>query len=134
MVWLVNFVLSIALIELLLFVFEIRQNYTIIVLKVMWRKQTSVISQLFTCQHKINKSNAKVTTHYQIICLYSKNFSFYVFIPNKFCSFFRNILNTKTIKINKQSNVCLHLHIHQGLLRMPQPLFFYVNYFLKKHH
>ena len=24
----------------------------------------------------------------------------------------------------KQSNVCLHLHIHQGLLRMPHPLFF----------
>ena len=24
----------------------------------------------------------------------------------------------------KQSNVCLHLHIHQGLLRIPHPLFF----------
>ena len=24
----------------------------------------------------------------------------------------------------KQSNVCLHLHIHLGLLRMPHPLFF----------
>ena len=34
----------------------------------------------------------------------------------------------------KQSNVCLHLHIHQGLLRMPHPLFFKADYFLNKHH
>ena len=34
----------------------------------------------------------------------------------------------------KQSNVCLHLHIHQVLLRIPHPLFFKADYFLKKHH
>ena len=34
----------------------------------------------------------------------------------------------------KQFNVCLHLHTHQGLLRMPHPLFFKANYSLKKRH
>ena len=33
----------------------------------------------------------------------------------------------------KQSNMCLHPHIHQGLLCMPHLLLFYGNYFLKKH-
>ena len=48
----------------------------------------------FTCKHKINESNAKVTAHYWIVW-------FYVFIPNKFFIFFRNMFNTKTIEINK---------------------------------
>ena len=34
----------------------------------------------------------------------------------------------------KQSNVCLYLHIHQGLLRMPHPLFLTEDCFLKKRH
>ena len=34
----------------------------------------------------------------------------------------------------KQSNVCLHLHIHQGLLRMSHTLIILGNYFFKKHH
>ena len=33
-----KFVLSIAWIELLLFIFEMRQNYIIVFLKIMWRK------------------------------------------------------------------------------------------------
>ena len=105
----------------------------------MWRKQICIISQFFTCKHKINKSYAKVPTHYWIVFLYSKNISFYVFISDKFFNFFRNIFNTKTIKINnvifckiKQSNVCLHLHFHQDLLYMPHPLLFLAKLFLKK--
>ena len=57
------------------------------------------------------------------------------FITNKFFNFFRNMFNTKTIDINnlnfcckiKQSNTCLHLHIYQGLLRMPH--FFFIYFF-----
>ena len=86
----VKFVLSI----------EITQNYIIIFLKIMWRKETSGISQFFTRKHKINESNAKIPTHYWIVCLYSKNVSYYVFIPNKFFNFFRNMFNTETIEIN----------------------------------
>ena len=71
----------------------------------------------------MNESNAKVPTHYCIVCLYSKNVSFDVFIPEKFFNFFRNILCTKTIKVNnftpvtKQSNsmctyVCIFIKIY----------------------
>ena len=42
------------------FFFEITQNYTVILFKVIGRKQTSKISQFFTRKHKINESNVKV--------------------------------------------------------------------------
>ena len=45
-------VLSMNSIELLLFIFEIRQNYIIIFLKIIWRKKASIISQFFTRKHK----------------------------------------------------------------------------------
>ena len=91
--------------------------------KVIRRKQTSKISQFFTCKHKINESNAKLPTHYWIVCLYSKNVSFSVFIPNKLFNLFRNMFNTKTIEINnfisftKQSNpmrtyVCILIKVY----------------------
>ena len=34
------------------------------------------------------------------MCLYSKYITFYITITNKFINFFRNMFNTKTIKIN----------------------------------
>ena len=100
------------------FIFEITQNYTIIFFKVIRRKQTSKISQFFTCKHKINESNAKVPTHYEIICSYSENVRYYVFIPDRLFDLFRNIFNTITIEINdllfvkKQSNaVCASIFV-----------------------
>ena len=115
-----KFVLSI---ELNSFIFEIIRNYIAILFKVMRRKQTSKISQFFTCEHKINKSNAKITTHYWIDYLHSKNVCFYVFISNKIFNFFRNMFGTKTIEINdfisftKQSNpmcnyVCILIKVY----------------------
>ena len=49
LVWLVKFVLSIASIEFLSLIFEIRQNYIIVFLKIMWWKRVCIISQFFTC-------------------------------------------------------------------------------------
>ena len=104
--------------ELHPFIFEITQNYAVTFFKSRRRKQTSKIGQFFTCKHKMNESNAKVHTHYCIVCLYSKNVSFDVFIPEKFFNFFRNMLCTKTIKVNnftpvtKQSNsMCTYVYI-----------------------
>ena len=107
-------------------IFEISQNYKAILFKIIRRKQISKISQFFACKHKINESNAKIPTHYWIVCLHSKNVIYYVFIPNKFFNFFRKLKNKQFHFSNKikQSNACQHLHIHQGLLRMPRPLFF----------
>ena len=68
-------------------------NYSIIFLKVIRREQACKISQTFSCKHVANKSNA-------IVCLYSKYVCFDVFMPNKFFDFFRNMFNTKTIKVN----------------------------------
>ena len=36
---------------------------------------------------------------------YSKNINYYIFIPDKFFSLFRNMLNTKTIEINNFTSV-----------------------------
>ena len=93
-VWSDNFVLSISCI------FKIRKNYLIILIKIMRRKQICKINQFFTCKHEINASYAKVPTHYWIVCLYSNNIGFYIFISNKFFNFFRNIFNTAAIEIN----------------------------------
>ena len=81
-------------------IFKIRENYLIILMKIMRRKQSSTINQCFSCKNKIKESYAKVTTHYWIICLYTINACFYVFITNKLFNIFRNMLNTKAIKIN----------------------------------
>ena len=116
-VWLVKFVLSISM-ELHSFSFKITHNYAVIFFKVIRRKQDCKISQFFTCKHKINESNAKVAAYYWIVCLYLKNVWHDLFMPDKFYNFFRNILNTKTIKINdllfvtKENNtVCTNICI-----------------------
>ena len=98
-VWSVKFVLSISMV-LYSFIFEITHKYTVTLFKVIRRKQTSKISQFFPCNHKINESSAKVTTHDWIVCLYSKNVSFYAFMSDKLFNFFRNIFNITTIEIN----------------------------------
>ena len=115
LVWTVKFVLSI------LFIFEIAQNYTVIFFEVIKRKHACKINHLLPA-NKIKKSDAKVSTHYWIVWLYSKSVSCYVFISDKFFNFFWNMLHTKTIEINclyfykiKQSFPYKHLYIHQGL-------------------
>ena len=59
-------------IELPSFIFIIFQNSTVIFLKSIRRKETSIINQSITCKHKINESNAKVSMHYWIVWLHSK--------------------------------------------------------------
>ena len=85
---------------LISFIFKITQKYIIILFKVIGRKQTSKISQFFAGKLKINESNANAPTHYWIVCLYSKNVSFYVGIPEKFFKFFRSMFTTNAIEIN----------------------------------
>ena len=115
-----NFVLLIPT-ELHSLIFEITQNYTVILLKVIRRKETSKISQFFTWKHKINESNAEVPTHCWIVCLNSKNVSFYVFIPNKFFNFFRNISNPVQ---NKAIQCAPTSASSSGFIASAQPLFF----------
>ena len=118
--------------ELHLFIFEITQDCIIIFFKAIGRKQTSKISKLFPCKHKIDESNAKIPTHYWIFCLYSKNVSFYVFVPDKFFNFFRKVFNTITIKINnftsftKQSNpVCTYVCVFIKVYYLCPMLYFF---------
>ena len=79
---------------------EIIKNYFIIFLEIIRRKQASKISQTFSCKNEINESNTKVSKYYRTACLYSKYVCFCVFMSNKSFDFFRNMLNTKTIKVN----------------------------------
>ena len=110
--------------ELHSFIFEITQNYIVILFQVIRSKHGRKISHFSTCKHKINESNVKVPTH-SIACLYSKDISFYVFISDKFFNFFRKLFNAKTIEMNnffykiKQPNAYLRLHIHQGYYISP---------------
>ena len=59
-------------------------------------------SSSLSCKHKINKSNTKkkISAHYWIICLCSKNLCFYVFISYTCFSFIWNIFFSKAIKIS----------------------------------
>ena len=95
--------------------------------KVTRRKQASKINQTLTCKHKINESNGKVSTHYWIVWLNSKYVCFYVLMPSNFFNFVRNMVNSKTVKIDifniftiqsdlVSSNICIFI---QGLLHMP---------------
>ena len=55
--------------------------------------------QIFAFEHKINKSNAKVSTDYSIIDLYSEDICYDIFVANKFFDFFWNVFNTQAINV-----------------------------------
>ena len=98
-----NFVWSLRLTDLIklsLFIFKISQNH-IVIFFVRW-KQTGKINQSFTWKHKINESNAKTSTHYWIVWLYSKYVCFHDFMSNKIFNFLMNMLTISlgTVKIN----------------------------------
>ena len=78
----------------------------IIFLKVIWWKKICIFSWGFSCKHKINKSNTKMSAHYRIICLYSKNICFNDFIVNKCFNFFRNMFYAKRIEL---SNIIMNI-------------------------
>ena len=99
----------------------------------MRRKQTSKISQVFTSKHKINESNAKVYPHIIELFDFTLNILAFMFLfPIIFLISSGTCSAPKLIAINhftffykiKPSNVCQHLHIHQGLLHKRHPLFF----------
>ena len=99
-VWSLRLEPSIASIELPLFILKITQDYIVILLKIIRRKQNSLIILSFTCKHKMDDSNVEVSTHYWIGWWNSKYVCFYVFMSNKFVNFLRNMLNSNTVKIN----------------------------------
>ena len=87
----------------------------------------------------MNKFNRKVSTHYQIVCLYSVNICYDIFVSNDFFDFFlffllecvqfqsyQNILNYYQSH-TKLPNEFLLIYTHQDLLHTPHPLF-WVNY------
>ena len=79
---------------------KIVSNYIIIFLKVIWWRKICKFSSGFSWKHKINKSNTKISKHYWIICLYSKNICFYFFITVECSDLFWNIFYSKIIKIS----------------------------------
>ena len=91
--------------------------------KIKERKENSVINESFSCKHKINESNTKVFAHYGIVCLYSKHVCFCVFMSNKFFDLFRNMFNTKAVKVSNLiifyiqsnpmcTNICIFIKIY----------------------
>ena len=85
---------------MLIFYFQkIIQYYLVIYFKIALIEQVSKIYQTFASEHKINKSNEIVCTHYRIIGLHSEDICFDTFVVNKCFDFFRNVFNTKVIKV-----------------------------------
>ena len=55
--------------------------------------------KLASFQHKTEKSSTKVYIHYWIVCLFSKNICYNIFISHDFFNFCWNMFNSKAIKI-----------------------------------
>ena len=117
---------------------KIVQNYIIIFLNSIWWKKICKFSTIFSCKHKINKSNTNISALYWIICLYSKNICFNIFIINKSFNLFRNMFYTKRMEIsniiimNKQSNpmssnngVLINIYYISPILYFSETLFLY---------
>ena len=83
--------------------------------------------QTFTMKHKINKSNAKVSTYHCIICLYSVNICCDAFIDYKFPSECAQLQSYQALlhyyyPHTTPSNEFLLICIYQDFLPMLHPL------------
>ena len=87
-------------IELLSFIFEIRQNYTIAFLKIIW--QNKFVESVVFLPGTIKSINPirKYPHSIESFSCTRKIFAFYVFVPNKFLNLLSSMFNTKIIKIN----------------------------------
>ena len=83
-----------------LFKFYWKYWYFFVILFTLIRRNKFVYSN--KPLHKINKSNAKISTHYRIACLYSINICYYIFISYEFLFFFWNRLNSKATILHFQ--------------------------------
>ena len=83
---------------MLIFVSKKIQNHFIILFELCGENRF-VKSVDFANEDKINKSNAKVFTHYQIIGLYSEDICYDLLVVNETFDFLWNVLNTKAIKV-----------------------------------
>ena len=75
------------------------KNHLIILFKIVSQKYICIVRQHFTSKDEINKSSGEVTTHYQVIGLYSENVIYDILIFSKFLDSFWNVFNNKLIKI-----------------------------------
>ena len=64
--------------------YKITLDYIIIFLKVIRRTQTSKINQNFSCNHKINESNRKVSTYFELSACILNMFVFVFLCPINF--------------------------------------------------
>ena len=81
--------------------------YIIIFLKLFGEKRFAYSVNVFRAGIKSIKPK-QISTHYWMICLYSGNICFNVFIVNKCFNFFSNLFYTKRIKINNIIIIILH--------------------------
>ena len=58
----------------------------------------SLLNQSVAFEHKINKSNAKVSANYRM-CLHFEGICYDIFIDNRFSDFFLSFFNTIAIKV-----------------------------------
>ena len=80
----------------------------------------------FVIQHKIHKSNIKVSPYYWIICFYSRNICHDIFVTYELCCLFFlfDVLNSKiieichviTIYIQNYPMSCYYLHLLKFIL------------------
>ena len=87
-----------------------KSSWRIIVFKVSWRKK---IVKSVIIQHKVNKSKAKVSTHYWIIGVHSANICWDIFGAYNFLNFFQNRFNFYQNVLNC---FCLHIKLPKFLL------------------
>ena len=80
-----------------LFIFKISQNYIVDFLKIIRQKQASIVNQDFACKHIVNKS---IQTYPHIIELFVCILNIFGCMFFKMSDFFRNMFNSKVIKIN----------------------------------
>ena len=98
------------------------------------------ISQNVSSEYKPNKSNAKVSTYYWVISLYSEDIFKDNAVANKSLDFFWNVFKTKTIKVcytintgTKSNTGCSNYLYLLNLLRKPHLSLCLADHFVNKH-
>ena len=91
-----------------------------LIVDLIWTTHRKFFWKHFTFRHKINKSNANVSTHYWIICLYSTNICYNIFAASEIFNFIWNIFNSKALKACYIITIHMQSHLmictHEGLL------------------
>ena len=91
-----------------------------LIVDLIWTTHRKFFWKHFTFWHKINQSNANVSTHYWLICLYSTNICYDIFAASEIFNFIWNIFNSKALKACYIITIHMQSHLmictHEGLL------------------